>query len=444
MKQQLISIQNQSQIVSQSQVQFLQILALCNQELNTWLEQQYNENPFFEKQNQANERNVTSSVIPIPHISHVHSLQRTDYTYPEPAVFEGKQLYHYLTEQLRYFDYTKPEWNAFSFLIENIEPNGYFILDLNTVSSQTSISFDTLKKCLSILQDLEPYGIFSPDMKSCFLKQLEKQNINIPKLNTVISENLEDLLYKRISPLQKKYKLKRDEIEEYHTLISKLNPTPIPDIENNTSSYIIPDIICRFSDGKLIPELNSDLSYDYSLSDYYLTLMNQTEDADLKKYLKSRYLAAKNILINIENRRKTLLRITEAVIEKQTDFFYNEGELYPMSMSQIAEICSISISTVSRAIQNKYIHNPYRTMKMKDLFVSSADTSSRNDSSVSPDNVKKQISRIIQTEDPKKPLNDDAIASLLKEQGIAISRRTVAKYRGEMMIPTSRERKEHL
>lgn len=436
--QQLHFAQHQSQIVSQTQIQFLHMLTMCNQELNSWLEEQYNENPLLDINSPVNTQNELSD------FSSIRSTQYSDLdTFSEPAVYEGLDLYHYLTEQLRYQDYSQQEWNTIAYLITRLDHRGFFCYDLNQISVETGINRMTLEKCLNSLKELEPYGIFSPNIQQCYLKQLEKREIYDSLLETLISENLEDLLYKKIGKLQKQYRVSRTAIETYHQLLSVLSPYPLFGFPTfDSPACIIPDIVCRMEQGILVPYLNEHTTRFYGISSIYQNLMQTTENKELKSYLQSRWSAAKQIIMNIENRKQTLLKITRSILKKQSGFFLQNEFLVPMSMKEIAQDCNLSISTISRAVHDKYLESPHRIIAMRKLFTASAEYSKRTRYALSPTEIKHILREIIASENPKNPFQDEELAIRLQEQAIYISRRTVSKYRKELCIPTSRERKE--
>lgn len=437
LKQHISTIQRQSQIVSQTQVQFLNILAMNHAELEDWMDKQFLENPLLEKTDlrkddlsliYPGEHRLFTDTAPIPH--------------KEPVFWEGIGIYYFLTEQLSYSDYSQSDLDAISFLIANLDEKGFFTRNLKELSQESGFSLKTLSKLLSVLQELEPYGIFSPNMASYFQTLLRKQHTEEELLFTILANDFEDLLHQRLNCLYKKYKISGQKVKEYLAILSQLPPYPLYYFETDSAMPIIPDIICHLENGILIPELNNEQIADYSVSDYYYHMMLQTDSVQLKQYLYGKYNAARLILKNIENRKQTLLHITETLLQKQSAFFYQKGELLPISMAQLADICNCSISTVSRSIHNKYLQYPDGMILMKNLFPASSDTEKRNGFSVSRETVKKTIRQMVSMENPKNPLSDDEIAALLHKEAIPISRRTVAKYRNELLIPTSRERKE--
>ncbi len=439
MELQLSNTQKQTPVLTQNQIQFLNMLTMTNQELDQWLLQQFMENPFIEKKMIDNKSLADTSLYQNRGFS---SSQKDNITYKEPVFFEGKELFHFLTEQLRYSDYSKQDWALITYLIYNLDEKGFFTLDLNHAANETGFHKEELESFLHTLQELEPYGIFSSGIAECYMKQLEKKNFSDPILFDILSNNLEDLLYKKMSRLYKKYKISSEQVNTYHQILSELHPYPLMHFQSGEIHHLTPDIICIMENRILVPTLNDSSTGNYSISDYYLSMMQQTKEPELKEYLSKKYTTASNIIKNIESRKNTLLQITKAVIEKQSLFFYHKGHLLPLSMSQIADICELSTSTVSRAIHDKYLQYPGGIILMKELFPSSSEIGERSEFALSPEQVKETILQIIKMENPKKPLSDDEIASTLKCEGIPISRRTVAKYRTEMFIPTSRERKE--
>lgn len=438
MKQSIAVTETQSQILSQSQVQFLHMLSMNNQDLEQWMDLQFAENPLLEKD--------PVSKDPLPLEYYIPSRERDSgqnrASFHEPFFLEGKELYHFLTEQLTYADYDSHDWEMITFLIYNLDERGFFPLDLSKEAKKHGYSLARLEFLLEIMQNLEPYGIFSPNMATCYLKQLSRKNINDPLLTQVIRQDLDDLLHRRLSRLHKKYGMTSQILHEYLEILADLSPYPLFCFQNGSTCSLIPDVICHWDNGLLVPVLHDSVLSDYNISDRYYGMLQKTEDPTLKRYLSQKLTAANQILKNADSRRRTLLAITTAILEKQSLFFYQGRELIPMSMAQIGEICCVSTSTVSRAIHDKYLQYPGGMIKMKHLFVSSSDAGSRKEWDASPDTVKEILSQIIATENPKQPYGDDAIANILKMEGITISRRTVAKYRNQLFIPTSRERKE--
>lgn len=424
MKQQLVNQQKQSQMMSQGQIQLMTFLQMSNQELDTWLNEQYHENPFLEKE-------ICATI----------SLEnRASSEWKEPVVFDRQGVEYDLLEQLCPVDFSDSEWEMIRFFIANVDAKGYFTMDLKALAQKSRISLAVLEKCLNVLRELEPAGIFSANMQQCLVKQLDKRNIQDELLVKIISENLEDLLYKKSGKIQKKYNISQRKINMYYELLAGLNPYPLYGQGKTNTHYLVPDIICSNKDGKMTAELYKG-NTSYSICDDYYNMMKETLDEKLKLYFKEKYQAAQSILKNIEKRERTILQITEVILEKQEAFFRKKGILNPMTMKEIAQVCNISISTVSRTVNNKYIQYPYGMIRMRELFIAAANMGEFDNNVISTENVKQIIADMIKRENPQKPLSDEEISNRLRKQSIQLSRRAVAKYRSEMLIPTSRERK---
>lgn len=447
MEQSMYSLQKQQQILSQNQIQFLQLLTMSNQELDLWMNQQYNENPLLERGESSismdhfetlPQETASSDFEYSPYLETSFSRESKRH---EPSFWEGQDLFHHLTEQLCYRDYTKLEWKAIHCLIGNLEKNGFFTTDLSALSLENGIPLPVLEKCLQILKTLEPCGIFSSNIQDCCLTQLRRNGHTDSLLTQILMEDFEALLYKKYSTLYKKYKISSETVCYYHRLLADLYPYPLFDPPQNIVIYPEADIIYTKEQDKWHTSLSKNPQDTYVLSSYYLHCLHSTKNPELRYYLWEKYKTAKNVLHNITQRNQTLLRIADAILEKQKDFFENHDFLVPMSMREIAADCNLSISTISRAVSNKNIQYSKGIIPLRSLFTASSESTPREDSSLSPAEAKKAIAHIISLENPESPLKDEAIASRLREQAIFLSRRTVAKYRTELLIPTSRERR---
>ena len=198
---------------------------------------------------------------------------------------------------------------------------------------------------------------------------------------------------------------------------------------------MVPDILVQREDGHWKVTLNDSWMGEYRFNDYYIHMMQTATDPELKEYFRGKLERARLIVNSVERRRGTITQIVEAILEDQSDYFLNDGKLQPMTMDKIARQLDISTSTVSRAIRNKYMQYR-RPVLLRDLFSNAAS----ENTDASADIVRKRIEELIQGEDHARPLSDDKLAKMLKEEGMCISRRTVAKYRQQMGIPESRLR----
>lgn len=205
--------------------------------------------------------------------------------------------------------------------------------------------------------------------------------------------------------------------------------------EREQTEYVVPDILVQREDDHWKVTLNDSWMGEYRFNEYYLRMMQNASDPELQEYFRNKLERARLIVNSIERRRSTIIQIVEAILEIQSEYFLRGGELQPMTMDRIARKLDISTSTVSRAIRNKYLQYR-RPILLRNLFSNAA--SEKTDASA--DLVRKKIEQLVREEDHRKPLSDDKIARTLKEAGMCISRRTVAKYRQQIGIPESRLR----
>lgn len=217
-------------------------------------------------------------------------------------------------------------------------------------------------------------------------------------------------------------------------ILSMLNPKPLTGGSRETQ-YIVPDILVVREDGTWKAKLNDRWMGDYHLNDYYLRMIGEVRDGELKEYFAEKLKRARYVLDCVEQRRETILKIVYAILDYQSDYFLKNAPLKPMTQEDIAELLHLHATTVSRAVRGKYLQYQ-RTVLLKDLFCGSV---SREETATS-EGIKDRIRTLIQEEDKGSPLSDAGLQKRLSEEGIAVSRRTVAKYREQMGIPNSRTR----
>ncbi|EDS71515.1 putative RNA polymerase sigma-54 factor [Anaerofustis stercorihominis DSM 17244] len=243
-----------------------------------------------------------------------------------------------------------------------------------------------------------------------------------------------------MSKISKELNISRLEVRKYIYSIKCLNPKPLINIKMSEPVYINPDILLTYENNKWNIELNDNWINNYYISDYYLKMIDTSEDENLKMYFKEKLSKCRFILNSLEQRRNTILNITKVIIRRQEKYFRGNGKIVSMTLSEVADEIDMNVSTVSRAIKNKYMSSPIGIINMRDLF--SSYVSYGEDIRLTPEDVKQKIKVIIEEENKKKPYSDDEIVNKLNDENINISRRTVSKYRKELNIPTSYNRKE--
>ena len=296
-----------------------------------------------------------------------------------------------------------------------------------------------IRDSLYTLQQLEPYGIFSPGLQESLLHQLDALDINSEVLTQMILYHLNDMAEGKISNISRSLHIPTTEVRKNIEIITRLNPRPLSGFSSGTNSYIIPDIIFEKEADNWTIRLNDSWVGNYSLNDYYLKMMNSSSDTELISYFKEKLRRVQFILNSIEQRRQTILSIAEIILDIQRDFFENNAPLIPMTMSDVAKRAGIHTSTVSRAVKGKYLQYTGGSLFLKNLFASSV--SSHDNADITPMVVKQFIKEFIESENKKRPYSDQALVKLLAEQNVHVSRRAIAKYREELGIKGSFDRR---
>ena len=233
-------------------------------------------------------------------------------------------------------------------------------------------------------------------------------------------EHLADLVSGQIGTVSRSLGISTIRVKEYIHLIGSLNPRPIMDIQRSEASYVVPDILVSRLGGRWNVEINDQWMGDYKYSDYYIRMMKESTDPELTAYFKERLERAKLVINCVEQRRKTIIRIVEAVLKRQEEYFEARGPLAPMGLEDIGADLGLHASTVSRAIKGKYVQYK-KTEPLKSLFTAAV-AKGREQAGVSPEHIKEKIRELIGTEG-QKPFSDQKLAEKLADEGITISRR---------------------
>jgi len=364
---------------------------------------------------------------------------------------ETKSLIDSLFDQLRLLNLSEEEFVLAEEIIGNIDEDGYLrrslqeILDDVNSLYKFSLTFEQANKVLFTIQTLDPPGIGSRTLEECLLVQLlVKDDINPKTKNNaerIIREFYDLLRKKHLEEIAKKSEMTLEEVKEAFELIRKLNPKPGEGKFSYNENTIIPDFIVTNEDGELRITMVEGNLPNIRINKKYLSLAKGKNPPEVKEFAKRNLNNAKWFIQAIYQRRRTMMKVMQAIVELQKDFFY-EGPSYlkPMVYKDVADMIKVDISTISRAVRNKYVQTDFGTFELKYFFSEKIESSNGED--VSNKKIKQIIKEIIDSEDKKNPFTDDSIAAMLKEKGYNIARRTVAKYREEMNLPVARLRKE--
>lgn len=422
----------QRQSLSQTQLQSLHILTLDSVELNQFLREEHLENPLLD----YTETVPNTAKYGTGDLFTQSSDKRSDI----PCITEDT-LQQFLLSQLDISRYSKSEWSLIKYLIDCLDDNGYFSFSLEEIHSHTGVSKPILERCLSDLRSLDPPGIFSAGLADCLIRQLNSDCESFEVMKAMILFHMEDMANGRISAISRDLHLSTAAVRKCIEHIRTLNPRPLAGFSPKRDSCIIPDLIFSYKDGNWEIQLNDDWVENYHLNDYYLRLLKTATDPELTAYFEEKLTRVQLIFSCIEQRRKTLISIAKCLLKHQEGFFLSTDRLRPMTMASLANELGLHPSTLSRAIKGKYIQYPKGTILCKNLFTAAVSQTS-SEASLSQADIKEQIRRLIEAENPRKPLSDQKLAQLLASQDIQISRRAVAKYRQELGIGSSTDRKE--
>jgi len=351
-------------------------------------------------------------------------------------------LPEHLLSQLHVTQLTELEATLGEYLIWNIGDDGYLSIDVETIAKNFNVTADDVEKVLHIIQKFDPVGIGARNLQECLLVQL--MDIEGPDELAIIilRDHFDDFKNKRFEKITKKLDISLDEFKQALEKVKKLNPKPGEGYFNVNEIYIIPDITIEKEDEDFKIVLNDwnvpHLRINHSYKQLLLDKKNTTKET--KDYIKQRLESARWLINSIHQRRLTILKVVEAIISRQREFFdRGKDHIKPMILKDIAEEIGMDISTVSRVTNGKYVQTDYGVFELKYFFSEKIRTDNGED--VSNKKIRNRIKEIISKEDPKKPLNDQKLADLLKKEGFNVARRTVAKYREQMMIPVSRLRR---
>lgn len=343
----------------------------------------------------------------------------------------------HLNFQLNYLDISEETRWYCEFLIGNLDSNGYLAYSLQELAEASGIPYLRLKDSLEIVQELDPPGVAARDLKECLLLQFKEklQTEDWPKeVGMIIENHLSDIAENKLKKISTATGFSLEKIQVLVDYIRTLNPRPAASFYTGEDTiYVVPEAIIKKVDDEYVIIMNDGISPKLRISSTYKSMLaNNSKASEEGKFLNSRLDAAKWLIKAIEQRRRTIYKVIECIVEVQKPFLeYGISYLKPMKLSDVAERIEMHESTVSRSTANKYVQTPRGIYSLRFFFDSSSSTS-----------IKSRIEKLIEDEDKNKPLSDQKIASILKqEENVNVSRRTVAKYRKELKIPSSSKRK---
>ncbi|MEK7690613.1 MAG: RNA polymerase factor sigma-54, partial [Bdellovibrionota bacterium] len=373
----------------------------------------------------------------------------------ENVLTKTTTLENHLTWQLSMSTLAPEEAKLGALIVGNLSDDGYLTADLAELSKEAGMELEDAEEVLKLIQNFDPVGVGARTLRECLLAQAKFMKPRQPLVEKIIDLHLSDLERKNYQAVAKALGTSVDKIIEATKLIMEFEPKPGRSFHTSDTHYITPDIYVYKVGEEFVIVLNDDGIPKLRISPYYKTVLqaagkstDTTSDGDraknklTKDYVQDKLRSAVWLIRSIQNRQKTIYKVTEAIVRRQREFFeIGVQHLKPMILKDIANDIGMHESTISRVTTNKYVHTPVGIFELKYFFNSSINASDGGDSLAS-EAVKDKIRQMIAKEDPKNPLSDQRIVELLSSDNIEIARRTVAKYRDMLNILSSGKRKK--
>lgn len=360
----------------------------------------------------------------------------------------GDSLQEHLLWQMRLTPFSTAEQEIATIIIDAIEDDGYLKISIEDIQQSLGdeyedIELDEIEAVLHRIQHFDPVGVAARDLRECLLIQLKLYEAEIDQLTLLtelIDKHLDTLAKRDYAQIKRALKINDEELTELVRSIQLLNPRPGSHIQQDKTEYIVPDVYARKMNGRWQLSLNPDNAPRLQVADHYAQLIKRADNSAENTYLKNNLQEARWFLKSLQSRNETLLKVAEAIVDRQQGFLdHGDEAMKPLVLANIAEIVEMHESTISRVTTRKYLHTPRGIFELKYFFSSHVSTDSGGECSATA--IRAIIKKLVLAENPRKPLSDSKIADILVDQGINVARRTIAKYRETLAIPPSNERK---
>ncbi len=457
--------QTQKLIMTPELRQAITILQLSSMELTEYIEQELLENPVLEKKEET-EKGEHEEVVPEEKSSmdskvdidwqeyfqdrvDVGFTQRERREQPEQFGYENflsqsPSLHESLLTQLSLTKLTKQEQELGEYIIGNMDEHGYLTCTMEEICTSLEVAPELAEKVLKVIQSFDPPGVGARNLIECLLLQVDSLNLKNEVLRKIIELYLHDIAAGRVQKIAKELEVSVREVQKAADLLKTLDPKPGRRFGSaHDVRYVVPDVTVEKIDNQYIVLVNDTSTPRLGINPAYRrALYGIQSDEATKKFVENKLNSASWLIKSIEQRRITLYKVANCLVELQRDFL-DQGVRYlkPLNLRQVADIVGLHESTISRATSNKYIQTPQGVFEMKFFFTSGVDDTSGT--MVSSQSVKRIIRDLVEGEDTKKPLSDQRIADILLGKGINISRRTVAKYRDEIGVQAAVKRRRY-
>ncbi|MBM7853644.1 RNA polymerase sigma-54 factor [Desulfohalotomaculum tongense] len=364
----------------------------------------------------------------------------------EAFTAKAPSLSEHLNFQLAISGCPKELQPVVAYLIDSLDHNGYLKAGEEETAQQLGISPEKVVQAIEVLQSLEPAGVGARTLEECLLLQMKYLGLEDRLLEQIIRSYLPHLARGRLDKISDALGVDVKQVQQAADKLKLLDPKPGRNFSNSDDTkYIVPDVLVEKIENEYIVLVNDISAPRVKVNNFYRQAVQKNNpeiDSSVRKYVQSKLNSALWLIRSIEQRRLTLYKVAQKLVERQRDFLdYGIRYLKPLNLKDIADEVKMHESTVSRAAANKYMQTPRGVFEMKFFF--STGIGHKGGTQVSTKSVKKLLQEIIAGEDPRKPLSDQKIADLMAQQGVKISRRTVTKYRDELGIPAAGKRKRY-
>ncbi|MBN1395914.1 MAG: RNA polymerase factor sigma-54 [Pirellulales bacterium] len=356
-----------------------------------------------------------------------------------------QSLQDYLHDQLSWFDLEPPLRTMADRIIYNLDTNGYLQSSLEDLLGPDAegAEKDLARRALELVQRLDPPGIGARDLRECLLLQLVPGESHYERLHVLISDHLEDLEHNRLPAISRSTGYSIETIQALLAELRKLNPKPGAVFNEVVAAPVAPDVFVEEDEnGRYVARLEDAQTPSLFISPYYRKLFQDPSTSpETREYIKRKVNSAQWLIDSIQQRRGTLIKVAQAIVDYQREFLDKGPEaIEPLKMQQIADEVGIHVTTVSRAVDEKWIQTPRGFFPLRRFFCGG--TTSADGEEVAWDTVRMKLQEIVDGEDKQHPLSDDQLVQKLAAEGITVARRTVTKYRKSMGILSSRQRRE--
>jgi RNA polymerase sigma-54 factor len=330
-------------------------------------------------------------------------------------------------------------------VIGNLDDDGYLVASVEEIAAMGEWLVSEVEKALQLIQTFDPRGVAARDLHECLWLHLNFLGLEGTPTEKIVTEHLRLLQNHQVPEIARRLAMTIDDLKEHIEIIRNLDPKPGSRYNPQQSQYVIPDVYVVKVEDQYVAMLNEEGLPQLRISPTYRRLLDKNapgteENTETRNYVKDKFRSALWLIKSVDQRQKTIQKVANSIINFQREFLDNGIEyLRPLVLRDVANDIGMHESTVSRVVNNKYMHTPQGVFEMK-YFFHSGISSSYGDS-VSSVTIKQRIRKIIENEDPRKPLSDSKIVSILQKEGLMLARRTIAKYREELKIPTSNQRK---